>query len=414
MPIADIPATRALWSQRTGRPRDHGRDDTAGLRAAFPGDGGGAVRAGFPRLDGTLPAPEFPFSPVPFVPRGRQYAPGSGGADGDALGEARRTERFGGPRFDLPVPHGGYSWWYLDALSHDGAHGITIIAFIGSVFSPYYAGRRRRAGVANVDPLAHCALNVALYGKGGHRWAMTERDGRADVRRAERSLVIGPSAVTWDGNAYLVHINEVTMPFPSPIPHRLQGTVRLTPAALVDGDFDLDEAGCHRWRPLAPCAHVEVDLPRPGLKWSGAGYLDMNSGSAPLERDFLDWSWSRATLKGGTTAILYDVTRRSGSDLAVAIKVDPSGRVEDVEPPPRAGLPSTLWRIARETRADAGCGASVTATFEDGPFYARSLLSTHILGERVPAVHETLSLDRFQSRWVQFLLPFKMPRRAGW
>lgn len=286
------------------------------------------------------------------------------------------------------------------------------------MFSPYYAGRRRRESLQSggaplrTDPLAHCTMNVALYGRGGHHWAMTER-GSDSVKRSERTLEIGPSAVTWDGNAYVVHINEVTMPFPALIPHRIQGTVRLIPDALVDGDFDLDAAGCHRWRPLAPCARVEVNLPKPGLKWSGSGYLDMNSGSAPLERDFVDWSWSRAVLKSGT-AILYDVTRRNGDDLSVAIKVDPSGRVEDVEPPPRAVLPSTLWRVARETRADAGKGASIAQTFEDGPFYARSLLSTHILGERVPAVHESLSLDRFQSRWVQFLLPFKMPRRAGW
>jgi carotenoid 1,2-hydratase len=236
---------------------------------------------------------------------------------------------------------------------------------------------------------------------------MTERDG-PKVRRDERSLEIGPSMVTWDGDAYTVHIDEVTNPFPT----RIRGTVRLTPHALVDGDFDLDAAGRHRWRPLAPCAHVDVDLHQPGLKWSGSGYLDMNSGCAPLERDFVDWSWSRAALKRGT-AILYDVTRRTGDDLSVAIRVDTSGRVEDVEPPPRAGLPSSLWRVARETRADAGKGATVTQTFEDGPFYARSLLSTHILGEHVPAVHESLSLDRFAAPWVQFLLPFKMPRRAG-
>jgi carotenoid 1,2-hydratase len=282
------------------------------------------------------------------------------------------------------------------------------------VFSPYYAARRRGPGPH--APLAHCSLNVALYGRSGHRWAMTERDGRpaiykpydSDVRRDERTFEIGPSAVTWDGNAYTVHIDEIT----NPLPTRIRGTVKLTPQALVDGDFALDTAGCHRWRPIAPCANVEVNLSHPNLKWSGSGYLDMNTGSAPLERDFVDWSWSRAALKQGS-AILYDVTRRDGTDLSVAIRVDPSGRVEDVEPPPRAELPASFWRVARETRADAGKGATVTQTFEDGPFYARSLLSTHILGERVPAVHESLSLDRFGARWVQFLLPFKMPRRAG-
>lgn len=315
-------------------------------------------------------------------------------------------------------------------MSADGEHGITIIAFVGSVFSPYYASRRRTVPGGYVDPLAHCTLNVALYGRSGHRWAMTERDGtRADgtVSRTRTEFTIGPSAVTFDGTAYTVLIDETTVPFPVPVSSPIKGTVRLYPSAIVDGDFELDAAGRHRWRPIAPCARVEVDLPKPGIRWSGSGYLDMNSGSAALERDFQDWCWSRATLGDGSTVILYDVTRRQASasaarDLAVAIRVDADGNVDDVELPPRAILQPTLWGIARETRADydgeaawrgagPGRGATVMATFEDGPFYSRSLLSTKLLGERVAAVHESLSLDRFQSRWVQFLLPFKMPRR---
>ncbi|MBX9927079.1 MAG: carotenoid 1,2-hydratase [Hyphomicrobiaceae bacterium] len=335
----------------------------------------------------------------------------------------------------MAVPDGGYAWWYLDALSADGEYGITIIAFIGSVFSPYYASKRRSVPGGQANPLAHCALNVALYGRGGHRWAMTERDGtrtvnkRGDghVSRTRTEFTVGPSAVSFDGTAYTVRIDETTVPFPNPIASRISGTVRLYPSAIVDGDFELDAAGVHRWRPIAPCARVEVDLPRPGLRWSGSGYLDMNSGGAALERDFQDWCWSRATLSDGSTVILYDVTRRQSApdaprDLAVAIRVGANGDVEDVPLPPPAVLQPTLWGIARETRADhdgqsvwrgmgPGRGATVLATFEDGPFYSRSLLSTRLLGEQVPAVHESLSLDRFGSRWVQFLLPFKMPRR---
>ena len=72
----------------------------------------------------------------------------------------------------------GYAWWYVDALSDDGRHGLTLIAFIGSVFSPYYALARRRG---RGDPQHHCALNVALYGAGGRGWAMTER-GRGSLQ----------------------------------------------------------------------------------------------------------------------------------------------------------------------------------------------------------------------------------------
>jgi carotenoid 1,2-hydratase len=57
-------------------------------------------------------------------------------------------------------------------MSDDGQHGMTLIAFVGSVFSPYYAWARRKG---NADPENHCALNVAIYSKGASRWAMTER-----------------------------------------------------------------------------------------------------------------------------------------------------------------------------------------------------------------------------------------------
>jgi carotenoid 1,2-hydratase len=34
-------------------------------------------------------------------------------------------------------------------------------------------------------------------------------------------------------------------------------------------------------------------------------------------------------------------------------------------------------------------------------------------GREFDAVHESLDLDRFSSRWVQSLLGFRMPRRTG-
>ncbi len=102
-----------------------------------------------------------------------------------------------GPRFDLAVAPGGYAWWYLDAASDDGRFGLTLIAFVGSVFSPFYADARRRGRAEAID---HCAINVALYGD-VRRWAMTERDrgavrpdGRVIRRRAEPVAVAGRHA----------------------------------------------------------------------------------------------------------------------------------------------------------------------------------------------------------------------------
>jgi carotenoid 1,2-hydratase len=49
-------------------------------------------------------------------------------------------------------------------------------------------------------------------------------------------------------------------------------------------------------------------------------------------------------------------------------------------------------------------------TLTDAPFYARSVLDAQWLGERVTVMHESLSLARFASPWVQAMLPFRMPR----
>ena len=272
---------------------------------------------------------------------------------------------------------------------------------MGSVFSPYYAWSRRRG---QPDPYRHCALNVALYGVGGPSWSCTER-GQAALDRAPSWLAIGPSALRWTGSGLEIAIDEIT----APLPRRLRGTVRLHPEALNPSAFDLDAEGRHRWWPICPCARVEVDFDAPDLRWSGHGYLDTNDGDEPLENAFSRWHWSRATLRGGS-AVLYDVVRRDGQDASVALRFLRSGAVTEEEPPPRAALPPSRWRVARETRADPGGHPAVERGLEDGPFYARSILRTQLFGEPTAAMHESLSLDRFRSPWVQAMLPFRMPR----
>jgi carotenoid 1,2-hydratase len=312
------------------------------------------------------------------------------------------VRQFGAPRFDRPVPRDGYAWWYVDALSDDGRYGLTVIAFVGSVFSPYYAHRRRQGPA---DPLEHCALNVALYGPDHARWAMTER-GRTAVRRGADTFEIGPSALEWDGHSLSIHVDEVAMP----VPLRVRGRIRLTPTAGTHYTAVLDATGLHRWSPIAPEARVEVEFAHPGLRWAGTGYLDSNSGDAPLETAFASWHWSRAALCDGA-AVLYDVERRDGDRLSLALKFDRHGGVHAFEPPPVATLPRSGWRVERLTRSELA-RAKVVRTLTDAPFYARSEVRQRLYGQDVAAIHESLSLDRFAARWVQVLLPFRMPRVA--
>ena len=253
------------------------------------------------------------------------------------------------------------------------------------------------------------ALNVALYGADGRRWAMTER-GASCLHRSASELAIGPSRLSWDGRALTIAIDEVTAPWPQ----RVRGTVRVVPSALHGESHALDAAGRHRWTPIAPCARIEVELDSPRSRWQGPAYFDANQGSAPLEADFRRWDWSRAHSADGSTAVLYDVTRQDGSTHSLALRFDPRrGESTAFEPPPEASLPRSAWGLQRGTRSDAGFTPHIVQRLEDGPFYTRSVVASQLMGQRATAVHESLDLRRFASPVVQAMLPFRMPRRRG-
>lgn len=269
------------------------------------------------------------------------------------------------------------------------------------MFSPHY----KRSGRG--DPLNHAALNVALYGPRG-RWAMTER-GSGAVERDASNLVIGPSAVQWDGEALTIDIEEGDSRLFVPWQRRVAGRVRVYPEALNRVAFALDGAENHIWHCLAPRARIEVEMEQPGLSWRGKAYLDHNRGAEPLEKGFNTWHWSRAHLNEGAL-VCYEGERGDGSLFASALRFDKDGVPEPVALPPIARLPRSKWRIERRTRSDIGV-AEVRRTWEDTPFYARSELASRFAGEEVVAVQESLDLQRFSSSVVQFMLPFRMPRK---
>ncbi len=236
---------------------------------------------------------------------------------------------------------------------------------------------------------------------------MTERGAR-HVHRNAREFVVGPSRLRWDGQALCFDLDEIA----NPLPQRVRGTVRVMPRALSNFVAPLDDAGRHRWGPIAPCARVEVDMAQPGLKWAGHGYLDSNEGDEPIDRPFVDWDWSRATLADGSTAVIYDVRQKAGPDRVITRHFHPDGRHEAFEPPPRHELPSTAWRIRRQMRSDAAVAPRVLQTLEDTPFYTRSMLDSSLFGQRVQSVHETLDVPRLVSLPVRLMLPWRMPRRG--
>lgn len=307
------------------------------------------------------------------------------------------------PRFDVGVPDSGYHWWYVDGLSDDGECGVVVIAFIGSVFSPYYF-RARSRGPA--EALNFCAINVGLYRRRGKRWAMTER-GRDSVDRGTDWFRVGPSHLGWDGEQLLIDINERAAPFGQ----RLRGKISVRPAFTSGAAFALDPGGRHVWQPVAPVAAIEVRFDRPAVRFKGSAYFDMNRGERPLEADFEGWNWSRHGNERGA-AITYAADLLDGNQKLLALRFDAGGRLRHEAVPPEIRLPGTGWRVARHARSESQ--ATVKRTLEDTPFYARSILERPAdAGGSELVMHESLSLSRFRSPWVRTLLPFRMPRRAG-
>ncbi|MEM9758597.1 MAG: carotenoid 1,2-hydratase [Pseudomonadota bacterium] len=309
------------------------------------------------------------------------------------------------PDFSAAVAPGGYLWWYVDAVSEDRREALTLIVFVGSVFSPYYA-RARRTGL--IDAEQHCAFNTILYGPGSRkRWSMTERSEK-QLQRGKDYYHLGPSALEWDGQTLTAEIDERCVPFP----RRMRGRIRVTPEALTTHTLRLDHEGRHCWHPYAPLARVDVDFPSLGTRWSGHGYFDSNDGSEPLADGFSGWDWARLRLDGGDCVVRYEAQEHGRQPHRLALRFTPDGEMHSEPVAAAATLPQTqIWRMPRSMPV-ASDPHRLRRTLEDTPFYARSLIEAEIGDERGTGIHESLSMNRFTQRWVQTLLPFRMPRLA--
>ncbi|MDJ1017795.1 MAG: carotenoid 1,2-hydratase [Paracoccaceae bacterium] len=289
----------------------------------------------------------------------------------------------------------------MDGVSDCGDYAVSVIAFIGSVFSPWYrwSGRKR--------PENHCCINVATYGRGG-RFAMTDR-GEGALRQTADSFTVGPSALYWTGEKLIIDINEVSS---LPLVSRMRGTIEVIPTGISDVELPLTEDGTHVWRPIAPTARIKVDLGG-DWTWDGHGYFDANFGTRALEQDFDYWTWARYPVPGGSVCF-YDATRRDGSELAIGVGFSETGEITPIDTPPLTRVPRSLWAVRRETRADKGYAPRQTKAMLDAPFYTRSVVRTKINGHVTEGVHEALDLNRFRGPWLMPMLAVRVPRRPVW
>ncbi|MEM9524162.1 MAG: carotenoid 1,2-hydratase [Pseudomonadota bacterium] len=287
-------------------------------------------------------------------------------------------------------------------MSDDRTRAISIIAFIGSVFSPWYRWSDRK------DPENHCCINVATYGPGG-RFTMTDR-GRSALKLSAQRMIVGPSSLYWTGDRLEIDICEIGAP---PLIMPVRGRVVLEPSGITDVELPLTDDGAHVWRPFAPTARIRVALESRGWEWNGHGYLDANFGTRALEEDFAYWTWGRFPTAGGSTCF-YDVERLDGTSFGHAIRFSPSGAARPGRLPAKARLKRSVWGVRRETRADAGYVPHQVMNMLDAPFYSRAMIRTRLGGEETVGVYEALDLRRFRSPLLKFMLALRVPRRARW
>ncbi len=286
-------------------------------------------------------------------------------------------------------------------MSDDGKSAVVLIAMLGNVFSPRWA-RARARGDARVRSLDYSAVNVAVHGQRRSRWAMTERC-EASVLRGPDDLAIGATRLQWEGDELVALVDERTAPWGRP----LRGTIRFRPDVRTSTVVDLDPRGRHQWFPHAPVGRIAVDFAEPRLRFEGHGYFDANAGREPLEAAFASWSWSRLSTDD-RIALAYDVVHRDGTRGARGVLVHGSGETEPYVTGGECSIGRTRFGLPRTLRTESGAEVELLRTLEDGPFYARSLVRTTLGGRPAVGMHEAVSLDRFSSRWVQLLLPFRM------
>jgi len=291
---------------------------------------------------------------------------------------------------ELPERSGAYRWLYADAQA--GEWTVVCILMVGAVFSPRYL----RRGAA---PLAHTAVNVALY-RGGRRraWAFSEYTGAE--RTAER-LRIGRSSIVYppDGRVQ-VAIEEVGSPWGRPI--RLQ--LDLEPLAPPSAVLRLSADRPHFWQLLAPRARAWLSIDGDPAQ-EGLGYHDSNWGEEPLGEGVDRWRWTRIHDGEGTR-----VSLRPEGEPSFEVDVR-DGRVRvrrgtPLPPPTRR----SFWGLQLPIALGAGEGliAPPPRTLESAPFYAR----LERRAEGYEALSEVADFRRFRSPWFSWMARLRS-RRAG-
>ena len=321
--------------------------------------------------------------------------PGPGVPMAALSGRLAASSLLHGPRFDRAVPPGGYAWWYVDALSDDGAarphhhrlHRQRVLALLR------VGAAQRPAPIRSI--IARSTSRSMARRK---RWAMTERGAAAVAARRRRARDRPERAGLGRQRADDRHRRghrAAAAPHPRP---GAPDPARARRASTV-------RARCRRPAPLVADRaerRVEVDARAPGAALAGRRLSRHQrgrraAGATPSRR----WHWSRAQSARRHGGALRRRRRATARAPSLALRFDPRGGVHPFESPAAAPrLPRTGWRIARATRSERRRRTVAPHAGRHAVLRAVAV-SPRLLGEPATAMHESLSLDRFRAQWCR-------------
>ena len=123
----------AKWEYIKNKPNSHNLTTPRAFERLAPGADGSIYGLSPERLLSTFQRPSTKTKIRAFIWREGELI--QTGLPMAALSGSMRRNDKTGPCFDLNIPPNGYGWWYMDGLSDDGTKAVSVIAFIGSVFS---------------------------------------------------------------------------------------------------------------------------------------------------------------------------------------------------------------------------------------------------------------------------------------
>ncbi len=290
----------------------------------------------------------------------------------------------------LPLQSGAYRWYYADITSGDFT--AVFIFMVGAVFSPRYVSALRKGAL----PVAHSAVNFALYEKGIRKqWVFSEYD---TARFLGNTLHIGSSSLELrpQGGVRATLIDRTAI-----WRRRALATLDLEPLCPMGLPMELVAGQPHYWQPVAPMARGTLSLPTLDLNLTGDGYQDTNHGHEQLGGALPGWRWTRLH-RPQECWVDYEPF---GDVPAIRVHATPSRVDVQRAPVPATALSRTPWGLSVPRRLKAGGielpGAPVL--LETSPFYARLESKT----DAAHALGEVAHFKRFHLPYVRWMAHFR-------